>query len=101
MGKCVVLKPAEEPLARIMLSSIPVEPFDLGVFESIGGVDKLENYDVIVLKSRMYCRPVFAPLVDTVIECDSRGITSSDYSLFDFKHLRRPIFPLVPNLFFL
>ncbi|CAB3804093.1 hypothetical protein GCM10011400_63760 [Paraburkholderia caffeinilytica] len=29
-----------------------------------------------------------------LVECDSRGVTSSDYGLFKFEHLKRPVFPL-------
>ena len=29
-----------------------------------------------------------------IVECDSRGVTSSDYSLFHFREVRRPIYPL-------
>lgn len=48
------------------------------------------------LKSRMYYRPVFAPLAAAIIECASAGVASSDFSLFDYKHLRRPIYPFDP-----
>jgi microcystin degradation protein MlrC len=44
----------------------------------------------------MYCRPVFEPLCGGIVLCDSRGITSSDYSLFRFQRVRRPIYPLDP-----
>ena len=99
MGRCLLLKPCSAPMSRIMLSSVPVEPFDEGVFRHIG-IDSFELFNVLVLKSRMYCRPVFAKMVEDIVECDSRGITSSDYSLFDFKHLTRPIFPLDPKVHF-
>ena len=42
----------------------------------------------------MYCRPVFEPLSAALVECDSPGVTSSDYSLFPFGKVRRPVFPL-------
>jgi microcystin degradation protein MlrC len=44
----------------------------------------------------MYCRPVFEPLSAALIECDSPGVTSSDYRLFPFSKVRRPVFPLDP-----
>jgi hypothetical protein len=31
------------------------------------------------------------------VECDSPGVTSSDYSLFPFSKVRRPVFPLDAN----
>ena len=48
----------------------------------------------MLLKSRMYCRPVFVPLSAGLVECDSPGVTSSDYRLFPFQHLRQPVYPL-------
>jgi hypothetical protein len=42
----------------------------------------------------MYCRPVFEPLAKGLIECDSAGVTSSDYSLFPFANVKHPVFPL-------
>ena len=34
------------------------------------------------------------PLAAGVVECDGVGVASSDYSLFRFRRLRRPIFPI-------
>ena len=45
----------------------------------------------------MYCRPVFEPLSAALVECDSPGVTSSDYGLFPFSKVRRPVFPLDAN----
>ena len=42
----------------------------------------------------MYCRPSFVPIAGGLVECDSRGVTSSDYALFRFERVRRPIHPL-------
>jgi microcystin degradation protein MlrC len=52
------------------------------------------RFDFLLLKSRMYCRPSFVPIASGLVECDSRGVTSSDYGLFDFKRQRRPVYPL-------
>jgi microcystin degradation protein MlrC len=45
----------------------------------------------------MYCRPVFVPIAEGFVECDSRGVTSSDYRLFDYVNLERPVYPLDPQ----
>ena len=42
----------------------------------------------------MYFRPVFLPIAKGMVFCDSLGVGSSDWTLFDFKKLRRPIYPL-------
>ncbi len=68
------------------------EPWDLGVFTCVG-VDP-RSFDYVLLKSRMYCRPVFFPIASNYVECDSVGATSSNYDLFPFRKLGRPVYPL-------
>lgn len=89
MGPTAVLNTG---LARVLITSLPHEPWDLGVFTCAGIFPTECRY--LILKSRMYCRPVFEPLSAVTIECASLGVTSSDYSLFDFKKISRPIYPL-------
>src|SRR5262249_42692355 len=85
-GRTVVL---EADAFTAVVTERPMEPLDLGVFES-AGVDP-RRFDFLILKSRMYCRPSFVPLCSALVECDSRGVTSSDYALFPFRKIRRPI----------
>jgi microcystin degradation protein MlrC len=91
MGRTVVL---EADGYTAIVTERPMEPLDLGVFTSTG-VDPA-RFDYLMLKSRMYCRPSFMPLAAGLVECDSRGVTSSDYGLFRFARVRRPIYPLDP-----
>jgi N-carbamoyl-L-amino-acid hydrolase len=77
---------------QIVVTERPHEPWDLGVFACVG-VDPTQHRFVL-LKSRMYCRPVFVPLSQGLIECDSPGVTSSDFALFPFARVTRPVFPL-------
>jgi microcystin degradation protein MlrC len=93
MGRTVVL---ETDAYTMVVCERPMEPLDLGVFES-AGVDP-RRFDFLILKSRMYCRPTFVPLSSALVECDSRGVTSSDYALFSFRRVRRPIYPLDSNV---
>ncbi|MCZ0963155.1 M81 family metallopeptidase [Paracoccus benzoatiresistens] len=81
--------------ARIVICEQPHEPLDLGVFSSLG----LDPADArfLHLKSRMYCRPVFEALAAAVVECASSGVTASNYDLFAFRKLPRPIYPLDPD----
>ena len=77
---------------QIVVVEQPHEPWDLGVFSCVG-LDPTA-YRYLLLKSRMYCRPVFVPLSAGLVECDSPGVTSSDYRLFPFQNLHRPVYPL-------
>ena len=92
LGRAAVLRTAQ---ARVLVSERPHEPWDLGVFGCAGLDPRAADY--LILKSRMYCRPVFEPLASATIECASAGATSSDYSLFSFTRLARPAFPLDPE----
>ena len=89
MGRTVWLDTGS---TQIVITETPHEPWDLGVFSCVG-VDPLQAR-FLLLKSRMYCRPVFVPLSAGLVECDSPGVTSSDFSLFPFRHVTRPVFPL-------
>jgi microcystin degradation protein MlrC len=44
----------------------------------------------------MYARPVFGAIARGLVECDADqgGPTSSNYALFPFKNIRRPVYPL-------
>jgi microcystin degradation protein MlrC len=95
MGRTVVL---EAERFTMVVCERPMEPLDLGVFES-AGVDP-RRFSFLILKSRMYCRPSFVPLSSGLVECDSRGVTSSDYTLFSFRRVRRPIYPFDSNATF-
>ena len=89
MGRAAVL---EAGGATVLVTELPHEPWDLGVF-GCAGIDPIAAR-FLILKSRMYCRPVFGPLSRALVECASEGITSSNFDLFPFKKLQRPIFPL-------
>lgn len=78
--------------AKIVVTSVTHEPWDLGVFESLGLDPRGARY--LLLKSRMYCRPVFVPISGGLVECDSPGVTTSDYRIFPYAHLARPLYPL-------
>lgn len=68
------------------------EPWDLGVFSCVGVDPAVFSY--LLLKSRMYCRPVFFPIAKGYVECDSAGVTSSNYDLFPYRNVVRPVYPL-------
>ncbi|BBK38074.1 microcystinase C [Allostella sp. ATCC 35155] len=77
---------------QVIVTSRRIEPYDLGVFRSLGIEPAEKRY--LVLKSRIQYKPTFVPIARAVVECDGVGVASSDYSLFRFQRLRRPIYPL-------
>ncbi|WP_433706131.1 M81 family metallopeptidase [Paraburkholderia sacchari] len=89
MGRAAVL---DTGAATLVVTERTHEPWDLGVFESVGIDPRRARF--LLLKSRMYCRPVFVPIAAGLVECDSRGVTGSDYGLFHYARLARPVYPL-------
>jgi microcystin degradation protein MlrC len=89
MGRTAVLDTGK---VQIVIIERHQEPFDLGFFRSVGIEPADKQY--LLLKSRIHYRAAFAPIARHIIECDGVGVTSSDYSQFNFTKLRRPIYPL-------
>ena len=89
MGTTAVL---DTGVAQIVVTSQPQEPLDIGCFEVVGIDPRTARF--LVLKSRMYFRPVFEPMAAAVLPCASVGVTSSDNAIFGFEKVRRPIYPL-------
>ncbi|WP_404300919.1 M81 family metallopeptidase [Alicycliphilus denitrificans] len=78
--------------AQIVVTEQTHEPWDLGVFHCVD-IDPTQ-FRYLLLKSRMYCRPVFVPLSAGLVECDSPGVTTSDFGRFPFAKVNRPVHPL-------
>jgi microcystin degradation protein MlrC len=60
------------------------------------GLDPLDH-KILVVKSTIHYRAAFEPIASEIIEVDAPGLSSSNLARFDFKRIRRPIFPLDPD----
>jgi len=60
------------------------------------GIDPLDH-KILVVKSTIHYRAAFEPMASEIIEVDAPGLSSSNLARFDFKRIRRPIFPLDPD----
>jgi microcystin degradation protein MlrC len=89
MGRSVVLDTGS---ALVVVTERNQEPWDRGVFESVGIRPEKQRY--LLLKSRMYFRPVFLPIAKGMVLCDGVGVASSDWKQFAYRKVRRPIYPL-------
>jgi len=90
MGASAVLDTGK---VRIVVVSRHHEPWDQGVFTSLGIDPKAQRF--LLLKSRIHYRAGFAPIAAATITCDGDGVTTSNNDLLRFSEVRRPIFPLV------
>ena len=89
MGPTAVLDTGR---VQIVVTSRHHEPWDTGVFTSVGIDPWHKKY--LLLKSRIHYRAGFAPLARATITCDGIGVTTSDNRLLEYRHVRRPVFPL-------
>lgn len=89
LGRTVVF---EASGAQIVICERQYEPWDLGCFRAFGIEPTEKKY--LLLKSRIHYRAAFAPIAKAIVECNGEGVTSSDYSLFPYSKLQRPVFPL-------
>lgn len=85
----------ETETMQIVVTSGRAEPLDPGIFRCVGINPFDKKY--IVLKSRMQCKPAFLPHCKGFLDCNAFGVTTSDYRLFDYRNLRRPIYPFNPD----
>jgi len=52
---------------------------------------------ILVVKSTIHYRAAFEPIAREITEVDAPGLPSSNLARFEFKRIRRPIFPLDPE----
>ena len=89
MGPTAVLETGK---MEIVVVSQHHEPWDLGVFTSVGIEPAHKRY--LLLKSRIHYRAGFGDLPKATLTLDGEGVTTSDNSVLTYRHLRRPIYPL-------
>jgi microcystin degradation protein MlrC len=77
---------------QIIVVSHHHEPFDLGVFTSLGIDPSKKSY--LLLKSRIHWRAGFKSLARHTLALDGSGVTTSDNGRLAFCKVRRPIYPL-------
>ncbi len=91
MGPTAVLDTGK---VEVVVISRQQEPNDLECFASQGIDPAKKRY--LMLKSRVHWRAGFGDLAGATVECAGVGVCTSDYSVLDFRKVRRPIYPLDP-----
>jgi len=81
---------------EVILTEIRVQPTDLEQYRAFG-VEPTEK-KIIVVKSAVHFRAVHEPMAKEIIEVDAPGIHGTRLAAFDFKKIRRPIFPIDPEM---
>jgi microcystin degradation protein MlrC len=89
MGQTVVFDTGN---VEIIVISSHLEPHDEAAFLTLG-IDPARK-KFLGLKSRVHWRAGFKHIARETIDCAGIGVCTSDYDMLDFKHVRRPIYPL-------
>jgi microcystin degradation protein MlrC len=89
MGKCAIVT---HHGVTILLTSNRTPPMDLGQWRHVGLAP--ERFSIIVVKAAVAHRRAYEPIAARQFWVDTPGPCSSNLAKFDFKHVRRPIFPL-------
>ncbi len=95
-GKTVVLEIGGRDGIELQLTELRGHPHDLNFFRAFG-IEPTERR-ILVLKSAAHFRAAFEPIATKVIEVDAPGISSPRLGAFPYQALRRPIYPLDPDL---
>jgi microcystin degradation protein MlrC len=76
----------------VIVSTIRTQTLDDEVFR-LHGID-VTRYKFVAIKSSNHFRAGFAPIAHKIIRADTPGLVSADLSAFNYKRLKRPIWPL-------
>ncbi len=77
---------------EIAVISRHVEPHDIASLRSLGIEPDKKRF--LMLKSRVHWRAGLRRYAKAIVECAGTGVCTSDYSVLDFRRVRRPIYPL-------
>jgi len=91
LGRTAVLDTGR---AQIVVTERHHEPFDLVIFRHCGIEPTKKRF--IMLKSRIHYRAGFKPIAAHIVECAGAGVTNADLSVYRYRKLARPIYPLDP-----
>lgn len=76
----------------LVLTSQRHPPFSLGHLTCLGIQSQLQR--ILVVKAAIAYRAAFLPVAGTILEVNTPGLTAVDPRRFDYRHIRRPMYPL-------
>ena len=76
----------------LVLNSLRTPPFSLGQLTSLG-IDPTRQ-QILVVKAAVAYKAAYSPIAARVIEVNTPGLTAIDPARFNYRHIRRPMFPL-------
>lgn len=76
----------------LVLNSLRHPPFSLGQLTCLG-IDPRQQR-ILVVKAAIAYKAAYLPVAGTIIEVDTPGLTAVNPARFNYRHIRRPVFPL-------
>jgi microcystin degradation protein MlrC len=77
---------------RVVVSSERIQARDPEMFR-VCGIEP-DTTGILVVKSAVHFRAAFEDIAKEIIVADGPGLTASDLTLFPYKKIRRPMFPI-------
>ena len=77
---------------EIIVNEKRTQPLDPEVARAVG-IDPAQR-KIVVVKSAVHYRAAYEPIAAEIIEVDGPGLSSPNLARFNFKHIRRPVFPI-------
>ncbi len=81
---------------EVVLVSRQMQSYDDRPLRMTGA--RMEDYDIVALKSTNHFRAYFKDTADAIITADTPGLFPADLRKLDHRKVRRPIFPLDENV---
>jgi microcystin degradation protein MlrC len=92
MGRTVVLEIGGRGGIEVICTQHRYAPNDANALRSVG-IEPTKR-QIVVIKSSVHYRADFTPLMREIVEVDAPGLSTPNWSRFDFQRLSRPIYPL-------
>ena len=89
-GTTVVIETKEGP--TVALVTTRVGNMSREQFYSLGY--RPDDFDIVVAKGVVSPRPAYQPIASEMITVNTPGATSADMSTFDYKRVRKSLYPL-------
>lgn len=89
IGRTVVL---DVDGIEIIVPEHRIQPIDAEIFRRVG-IEPSEK-KILVLKSVVHFKASFGPMAKKILSVNTPAYASMDFESLNFKHIRRPIYPL-------
>ncbi|RIK34770.1 MAG: microcystin degradation protein MlrC [Chloroflexi bacterium] len=96
MGVTAVLVLGGDGGIEVIVTSYRYAPNDANALRSVG-IEPTKR-QIVVIKSAVHYRADFEPIMREIVEVNAPGLSSPDWSRFTYRRLRRPIYPLDPEM---